>query len=272
MTTEMLQRGASGGRRAEASSRWIMTQPAASTPRRRLFCLPFAGGGASSYRGWGRWLPSDLELCALQLPGREARFGEPLLRDMEAMVEGTLQAVAPLRDLPFAFFGHSMGAVIAYETARRLAELGGPQPGLLAVSGRAAPFLTGKMPPMHELDDAAFVEGLRRLEGTPAEVLENAELMELILPVLRADFRAIETYRWREGPPLRAPLLVLGGESDPDTDPASLQAWAEVTQGGCRSELLPGGHFFLNEQRERVLALLREELDTLDSLHRGFAR
>jgi len=128
------------------------------------------------------------------------------------------------------------------------------------------------MPPMHELDDAAFVEGLRRLEGTPAEVLENAELMELVLPVLRADFRAIETYRWREGPPLRARLLVLGGESDPDTDPASLQAWAEVTQGGCRSELLPGGHFFLNEQRERVLALLREELDTLDSLHRGFAR
>lgn len=272
MSTEMLQRGASGDRRAEASSRWIATQPARSTPRRRLFCLPFAGGGASAYRGWGRGLPSDLELCALQLPGREARFGEPLLSDMEAMVEGTLRAVAPLRDLPFAFFGHSMGAVIAYETARRLAALGGPQPGLLAVSGRSAPFLAAKVPPMHTLSDAEFVEGLRRLEGTPAEVLENAELMELVLPVLRADFHAIETYRWREGPPLQARLLVLGGETDPDTDPASLQAWAEVTRGGCRCELFPGGHFFLNEQRDGLLALLGGELDALDSLHRGEAR
>lgn len=272
MTTGMLQRGMAAERRAEVPSRWIVTQPAALPPRRRLFCLPFAGGGASSYRGWRAELPADLELCALQLPGREARFGEPLLTDMDAMVEGTLQAILPLRDLPFAFFGHSMGAVIAYETARRLAAMGGPQPELLAVSGRSAPFLEARVPPMHGLSDADFIEGLRRLEGTPAEVLENAELMELVLPVLRADFRAIETYRWREGPPLQARLLVLGGETDPDTDPSSLRAWAEVTRSGSRCELFPGGHFFLNTQRERLLALLREELDTLDSPGRGIAR
>lgn len=246
-----------------APTRWILRQPAAGPARLRLFCLPFAGGGASSYRGWRDGLPAGVELCALQLPGREARFGEPLLSEMQALVEGTLQAVLPLRDRPYAFFGHSMGAVIAYETARRLAECGGPQPALLAVSGRCAPFLQPRVEPMHGLDDDAFIQGLRRLEGTPAEVLENGELMQLLLPILRADFRAIESYRWREGPPLTSRLLVLGGETDPDTDPPALQAWAEVTRGGCRCEILPGGHFFIASERARVLSILSEELEAL---------
>lgn len=235
--------------------RWVVPDPRPGPFRARLFLLPHAGGGANIYRAWPGLLPDGLEARAIQLPGRERRFGEAPLTHMAALLDGLVPAMAPLLDRPFAIFGHSMGACIGHALVHRLSALGLPAPALFIAAGHDAPTHARARRALHELPEAEFIDGLRGLGGTPPEVLANRELLELLLPMLRADFSVIASYR---PAPARfaCPMLVLAGDADTETTAEGLAAWRHCTTAGAEIATLPGGHFFPEEQRVRVLAMV----------------
>jgi medium-chain acyl-[acyl-carrier-protein] hydrolase len=182
---------------------------------------------------------------------------------LTALVESAGPALAPYLDKPFAFFGHSLGALLAYELARFYRRHGGPQPVHLFVSGCRAPQIGEHEPPLHVLPDREFVEQLRRLGGTPPEVLDNRELLEIILPFVRADFAVCETYRHAVGPPLKVPITAFGGSDDGMVTEPMLAAWGQQTEAPFRLRLLPGAHFFLQESEAALLACITGELAVL---------
>ena len=244
---------------SDGSARWF-TPPSGQRPL--LWCLPYAGGGASIFRAWERALAPWVEVRPVFLPGREARFGEPAVEDLASLADTLCQLTRPWAHLPQAWFGHSMGAALAYETVLRVQREPGRQPPrLLAVGGRAAPGLGRLKPPLHALPDAEFMAQLSRLGGTPQAVLDDAELMELLLPLLRADFKAIETWQASRGPLLHTDVLVLGGEDDPETTPERMAAWQQVCDPARLAlQRLPGGHFFIHGSQDQVLAALGRQL------------
>lgn len=228
--------------------------------RLRLFCFPYAGGGASLFREWADEVPGNVDVCPVQLPGRERRMAEDPFTRMEPLREALAEGLRPLLDLPFAFFGHSMGALIAFEVARELRRSGGPQPTRLFASGCRAPHLPEIQPPTHHLPEAAFLEEIRRMGGMPRELLDAPELLELLLPVLRADMELCETYEHAPGPTLECPVTVFGGQEDPEVPAGDLDSWSELTTGECRVQLFPGDHFFLQTGAPVFLRTLRQEL------------
>jgi len=232
--------------------------------RLRLFCLPFAGGGASAYRGWQDGLPLDIDLWAVQLPGRESRYREPAYRGMLPLVNDLAAAVRAHADRQYALFGHSMGSLVALELARELRRHG-RAPAAVIVSGHAAPHLPARERPLHALPDAEFRAELRRLNGTPAAVLDNDELMQAVLPTLRADFELCETYVPTDDRPLDCPVLVLGGRDDPRVSVADLEAWRRYARGPFRVNNLPGDHFFVQSQRPAVLETVSQFLTPVRS-------
>lgn len=232
-------------------------------PRLRLFCFPFAGGGAMIYRTWSDGLPQEIEVCPLALPGRERRLREPGITRMEAMVDALATSLEPyLDDLPYAFFGHSMGAAIAYELSHRLSRDGKPAPQMLFVSGRRAPHLPGEDKADYLLPDDRFIERLREMQGTPEEVLANRELMALMIPLLRADFELIDTHAPTSYGPLQCPITAFGGDGDDEVDRPQLAAWQELTDGPFDLHMLAGGHFFIQQPaaKSRVLSVLGQQL------------
>lgn len=239
-------------------SPWLTPLNACRSPRAFVVCLPFGGGSASSYRPWSASFPADVQLCAIDLPGRAARFSEPLLTRAEQIIEALLR----LPDLPgpFLLFGHSLGAILAYEWTSALQQAGRPLPVHLVVSGRSAPHTERARTPIHGLDDAAFLAEVRRYQGLPDEVLAHQELIELYLPILRADFTVTETYQHIARPALKVPMHVLGGEHDPMVSPEQLARWTELTSAASQITTFEGGHFYLDAHREavvqRLLALL----------------
>lgn len=242
---------------------WL-SDPAAH-PRKpvRLFCFPYAGGGPSVYRGWDRELPPSIEVLRVALPGREGRFGERPLRDARTAVDALAEALSGFLEPPYAFFGHSLGALLAFELTRALERRGRPGPTTLFVSGSRPPRLRRDRKqdePIHHLPQPAFLQKLRELEGTPEEVLENAELMELFLPLLRADFEMSETYVYEPAAPLAVPILAFGGENDEHAPPSDLDAWQEETTSTFRGMRLPGGHFFLHAERRAIARAIAEAL------------
>lgn len=227
----------------------------------RLFCFPYAGAGASVYRAWGEELPADVEICALQAPGREARLREPPLDDLGELVGRTAEHIRPLLDLPAVFFGHSMGAVVAFELTRTLEADHGSPVRLLIVSGRRAPQLQEPEPPIAGLSDDAFVAEIRRrYNGIPDELMQYPDLLALLLPALRADVAALERYQYRSGEPLECPVTAMGGADDPRALVAALQGWREVTRGPFSVQVFPGGHFYLQTARAQLLATLTAAL------------
>jgi surfactin synthase thioesterase subunit len=219
-------------------------------PRLRLFCLPHAGGGAVAYRRFPDRAPADVEVVAIRLPGRESRFREPPLTRLDDVVDSVLHAVGAQLNRPHAWFGHSMGALIAYEVCRAIRRRGLPAPRRLLVSGRPAPHLPLRDPPVHAAPTPQFVTHLRGLGGTAAELLDDPAAQRALLPTLRADFRLAETYRHQAGPPLDCPISVFGGSQDRLTTAAELDAWRQHTAAGCTVRICPGGHFFLHENDE----------------------
>ena len=234
-----------------------------STRRRlRLFCFPYAGGGASIFHQWPQLLPGHIDVWAVQPPGREHRMRARPFTDLKALVEALYEAIRPHLGQPFAFLGHSMGSLVAFELARTLRRHGEPAPRFLIVSGRRAPHLpdTTRKPPMHPLPDDAFVERLHELNGTPPDVLAHAELMRLLLPTLRADFQAVETYAYREEPPLSCPVAAFGGLKDKDISRAQVAEWRAMTRGPFSLHMFPGDHFFVNTDRQAVLEVVARKL------------
>lgn len=243
-----------------ARTPWAVFPRPSPGARLRLFCFPYAGGGASVYHTWPQGLPPDVEVCAVQPPGRERRMSEAPFSSLDELVESAAAGLAPLLDVPCAFFGHSNGALVAFALIRRLRREGLPLPLAFFPSGRTAPHLPRRQPPLHALPEDEFREGLRRLRGTPEEVLEHPELMELFSPLLRADFAIGETYTHREEPPLSIPMTAFGGMGDEDVSREELEAWREHTTGAFGTRIFPGDHFFIRHDQDRVLAELAREL------------
>lgn len=227
-----------------------------------LICFPHVGSGASIFRAWPDALPATVEVCPIQLPGRERRVLEPAFNNLPLLVETAAPALLPYLDKPFAFFGHSMGAAICFELARHLRQTHNVEPVHLFVSGRPAPQLRmEETKTTYDLPESAFVEELRRLKGTPEEVLQRPELMSFMMPMLRADFELIETYRYLAGPPLDCPITALGGTQDEEVSREDLQAWREQTTSAYFSlHMLPGDHFFLHSASSLLLKILSQEL------------
>ena len=226
----------------------------------RVFCLPHAGAGASAYRTWSNELLPGLQLCAVQLPGRENRLGEPPIDSAAALVRELVSGLHPFLDRPFVVFGHSMGALLAFELACELRRAGLPQPARLFLAAHKAPHLPFDQPPVHQLNPREFRAELRRLEGTPETVLANEELMQIAEPILRADFRLCETYVYEPVEPLDVPFSVFGGENDPKVSAAALEPWRAHTRVSMSVRALPGGHLFLQSARAQLVSAMLSDL------------
>jgi len=241
--------------------RWIVVRKRPSAPSFRLFCYPFAGGGASVYRRWHEHLPAEVEVVALQPPGRESRFAEPLVDRLPRVISELADAVAGKLDLPFALFGHSLGGLVAFELARELRRRSLAAPRLLIVSGRRAPHLPLSHEPIHSLPHDEFIAKLREFEGTPEAVLQHDELLELVLPILRADFAVSETYVYVDEPPLGMPLVSVGGADDADIPVDDVHAWRVTTSAHHESRIFPGGHFYFMDDPGPLLGEVRRHLE-----------
>ncbi len=238
---------------------WIAFHQPRPRAKLRLFCFPYAGGSAIAYRGWSTEMPEAVEVLPVQLPGRERRLREPPFTKMDPLVDALVEALGPYLDRPFAIFGHSMGAGIGYEWVQRLRREQGLSPVHLSASGREAPQLPSDEE-LHKLNDADLSERLREMNGTPAEVLAHPELMELLLPVLRADFELNETYSPAGHPPLDCPVTAFGGLADPEVSQEALAAWEETTVGTFKLRMFSGDHFFLHQYQSTLIKMVAEEL------------
>lgn len=243
------------------SEEWVVRLPrAGGTPRLRLFCFPHAGGGASAYRGWRQGLPADVEVCAVQLPGREGRIGEAPYTRLTLLTQALAQILRPYLDLPFAFFGHSLGALVGFELARRLRRRFGLSPVHLFVSGLQAPHLARLKPPVHDLPHDAFLNELSYFNGTPEIFFQEPDLLALYVPLLRADLAMVETYTYNEDVPLDCPISGLGGDADGLAAPERLAGWAQHTRQGFSLQVFPGDHFYLRACQPAVLAAISKDL------------
>ncbi|WP_342026028.1 alpha/beta fold hydrolase [Cytobacillus pseudoceanisediminis] len=239
---------------------WFLCAKPLLNPKLRLFCFPYAGGGSSIFRGWENGLNSDIELHSAQLPGREKRFMDTPCDSIEDILEGLLEAFKPFIGTPFALFGHSMGALIAFELGRKLNQQFGETPIHLFVSGKGAPHLDNNHPPIYNLPYEEFIQKLFTLNGTPKEVLENRELMEMYEPLLRADFKVCDTYSYQEGALLNCPITIFGGLQDTRISKKDLYDWKELVKGENRVFMLEGDHFFIHKQRDEILYHINEKL------------
>jgi medium-chain acyl-[acyl-carrier-protein] hydrolase len=229
--------------------------------RLRLFCFPYAGGGASIFRTWSELLPSEIELCAVQLPGREKRLQERPYAQMSDLIPSLAVALQPYLVMPYALFGHSMGAFISFELARYLRHTAHHlEPAYLFVSGCRAPQLPDPDPPSYHLPQAEFIDELRRLEGTPETVLQNEELLHLLLPLLRADFSLCETYCYTDDEPLSCPISAFGGLQDHEAPRHMLAAWAKQTTDAFKLRFFAGNHFFLHKEQFSLLQAISHDL------------
>ena len=234
----------------------------------RLFCFPYAGGRASVFRTWPDGLPAEIEFYAIELPSRGRRIKEPPITRMEPLVRGIADAIEPLLDKPFCFFGHSMGALISFELARLLRREGRPQPSHLFVSGATAPQIKDADPVKFDLPEPEFLDVIRRLNGTPSEVLENEELLQLMLPMLRADFELLQMYEYTDEPPFSFPITACGGLQDQEVTRQDLEGWRVQTTAAFILRNFPGDHFFLHSDRSRLLWAMSQELNSLISRQR----
>jgi len=248
-------------RAGEGTERWFPALRGGDEAQLRLFCFPYAGGGASVFRGWAARLAPRVAVCPARLPGREARILEPPAERIEELVSGLVRALATVLDRPYALFGHSMGALVAFELARSLLREGQPGPRALLVAAARAPQLRRAPVGGPEPDERELVEELERL-GAPTEALENnEELRRLVLPALRADVALCRAYVYEPGPKLPCPLVVYAGRDDTRLTPEALEAWREQTAGEFRLRWFTGGHLFLHTAEEELLRAVQEDLE-----------
>ncbi|MEV0230697.1 alpha/beta fold hydrolase [Nonomuraea sp. NPDC050786] len=241
---------------------WRHRNPAASV---RLYCLPYAGGGTRIFDGWPALLGEGVEVCPILLPGREDRITEQPVSRLSDLVPALLEGLAPTMTKPYAIYGHSMGGLVAFELARRLCAEGARMPAHLYVSGCGPK----PIPPARragELSDEQFIEKLRGMNGTPPEFFEDRDLVDLLLPAIRADFRLSEDSSVREGVRLPVPLTAFAGEHDPSAPPAEVERWREHAVAGFAFHVHPGDHFFIHDCPPMVGAIRDDLLKAAGSL------
>jgi surfactin synthase thioesterase subunit len=227
----------------------------------RLFCFPHAGGGAAMFYAWSTEFPPEIQTCPVHLPGRETRLADAPFTRLGPLVQELASLLAVDMATPLALFGHSMGALIAFELARELRRRDGPTPVRLFVSGARAPQVEDQSPALHDLPESTFIERLlSRYNGIPPMVLRDPELMRLFLPVLRADLELVENYKYQQEEALECPISVFGGSEDPDVCYDDLSAWREQTRGTFKLRMMPGDHFFLNGARAPTVRAIVQDL------------
>jgi medium-chain acyl-[acyl-carrier-protein] hydrolase len=229
---------------SDVAGDWLACPVPAAGAVMRLVAVPHAGGGPSALRPLAECLAPEVEVWVAQLPGRERRFIEPVATSLADIVAHLGEAVAAWTTSPFALFGHSMGGLVAFETARWLRDQGRPLPGRVLLSALPAAHLARREPPRHRLADAELIAWLRDTGGMPADALADSQLMALLLPIIRTDLQVCETYVHHPAAPLPCPLTVFAGADDPLVEPADVAAWRDHTTVGCDLRVLAGGHFF----------------------------
>ena len=245
-------------------SAWIVRPRPRPEARLKLFCAPHAGGGPHTYHTWPQRLPDWVEVCSLLPPGRDNRFLEQAIESMEELVRAALPALAPELDRPFAFFGHSMGGTISFALSLEIQRRGLGSPVALFVSGSNGPQFPEE-DPLYLMPQERFVQKMRDLNSVAAEVWENRELMELMLPVLRADCKLLETYVYRGPCELTCPIVAFDGVDDPLTFDDQVAGWAEQTSGPFTLHKLQGDHFFLDSSRDELLEIVANRLSELEA-------
>ena len=245
----------------DVQGQWLVCPQPRPDARVRLICFPYAGGGASAFKDWVEVLPDNIELCIVQMPGREERLREPLLTDMTELVDVLSDELLACSDRPFAFFGHSMGAMVCYEVACRMRAMGAVLPQHLFLSARAAPQLQDNGEPLRFLESDQFIERLHELYGAvPDAIRQSAELQEVFLPILRADVELLETHDYIATEPLKCPVTVFGGAGDPAITASMLEGWRQHTSMDFVRHEFAGGHFYIHAECDAVVSLV---VDTL---------
>ena len=248
---------------SKSVNQWVTFPKLRPQAKLRLFCFPYAGGSTMIFRPWINVLPESVEACLIQLPGRGPRLMEAPFTRLLPLAEAIAENILPYCDKPFATFGHSMGAMLSFEVVRYLRDRYRVEPAQVFVSGRRAPHVSKTDRPTHNLPDAELIEELKRIKGTPQEVLDNAELVQMILPILRADFEVCQTYEYGPGEPFSCPIVGFGGLEDDEETRESMEAWGEQTTGPFSLRMLPGDHFFLHSSERMLLHILCRELQQL---------
>lgn len=228
------------------AKRWIipLSGPAPADARRIVLCFAHAGGGATAWRRLGKEMPADTTTLGVRLPGRETRFSEPRLYRYEDVVAAVADAMEHLPRTPDLILGHSLGALLAYETVRGLERRGRALPALLAVAGMRAPDLPPRRPPVYDAPAEVFMGRLRQNGGMPSGVIDNPDMLALFEPLLRADYEMYDTYRWRPGPPLGCAVAAFAGETDATHPAEDVAGWRNHAAGAFTMTVSPGGHFF----------------------------
>ena len=238
---------------------WFRRFDPAAGGRIRLICFPHAGGAASHYVPFARALAPDVAAFVVQYPGRQDRRREPFAADLPALADAVTDALGSMGPAPLAFFGHSMGATVAFEVAQRLRDRSLPAPVRLFASGRRSP-TTPRRETVHLRDDAGLIAELSRLGGSDARTLRDADILAMVLPTARSDYKAIETYEYKPRPPLDCPITVLSGAADTHTTRAELDGWSGHSAVSVDFHSFDGGHFFIDSSRDDVVAAVKAAL------------
>jgi medium-chain acyl-[acyl-carrier-protein] hydrolase len=243
----------------ESGSLWFKHLSPAKAPSFRLFCFPYAGGSADVYGRWQRWFPEQIDICLVHLPGRGNRLREPAFTRLVPLVNAIADSIIGEIDVRYALYGHSMGALISFELARELFRRQVSGPAHVLVSGRCAPQLPRSGKTTFNLPDDEFIAHLKSLNGTPPQVFDDPELMDLFLSPLRADFEAVQTYQYTLGERLTCPITVYGGLQD-NVRVACYRAWKEQTSAACKLRMFKGDHFFIRNPGPDLMAAFRNDV------------
>lgn len=242
-------------------NKWIMRSNTSKSYKCRLFCFPFAGGSAATYKTWALGLPESVEVCPINLPGRGTRFNEEPYSDMDSLTDALASALAPEITLPYYFFGHSMGCMIAFELCRKLRILGQDEPRHLFLSARPGPSAITHKVMAQNISDEDLIGMLEALNGTDKDVLANKELLDFMLPALRADMTIVQNHTYAQDLPLAASFTVFGGVDDPTVQKQELLQWRLQSESSFRLHMLKGDHFFLNTDKDSLLKIIKHTIE-----------